>query len=154
MKFGEAIENLKKGKRVTRKGWNGKGMYLEMQNPDDHSKMTRSYIYMKTVNDDLVPWVASQSDMIEEDWELVNPDPIKMEDFTAMKSCQIEALIRKYGHQKIQDLEIVSGDYIWKIGSCEINHSSPMFFSGRSCEITLTLERFDCDGAEMKITFR
>ena len=74
MKFGEAIEYLKKGKRVTRKGWNGKGMYLEMQNPDDHSKMTRSYIYMKTVNDDLVPWVASQSDMIEEDWELVKPD--------------------------------------------------------------------------------
>ena len=153
MKFGEAIEYLKKGKRVTRKGWNGKGMYLEMQNPDDHSKMTRSYIYMKTVNDDLVPWVASQSDMIEEDWELVKPDPIKMEDFTAMKSCQIEALIRKYGSQ-IEDLEIVSGDCIWRIRSYEINGSAPIFFSSSLCEVTLTLNRYDRDGAEMEITFR
>ena len=153
MKFGEAIENLKKGKRVTRKGWNGKGMYLEMQNPDDHSKMTRSYIYMKTVNDDLVPWVASQSDMIEEDWELVKPDPIKMEDFTAMRSCQIEALISKYGSQ-IEDLEIMSGNKIWKIRSYELNASAPMFFSSRSSEITMRLDRFDHNGAEMEITFR
>jgi len=66
--FGEAIKFLKDGLRVTRKGWNGKDMYLELQVPDAHSKMSRPYIYMKTVNDDLVPWVASQTDILAEDW--------------------------------------------------------------------------------------
>ncbi len=68
MNFGDAVAMLKEGERVTRKGWNGKGMYLELQRPDAHSKMTRSYIYMKTVDDQLVPWVASQTDILAEDW--------------------------------------------------------------------------------------
>jgi len=68
MNFGDAVAMLKEGERVTRKGWNGKGMYLELQRPDAHSKMTRSYIYMKTVDDELVPWVASQTDILAEDW--------------------------------------------------------------------------------------
>ena len=68
--FGSAIAHLKEGGRVARAGWNGKGMWLELQVPDENSKMTRSYIYMKTVDDDLVPWVASQTDILAEDWEL------------------------------------------------------------------------------------
>lgn len=39
MKFGAAIEKLKQGLKVTRKGWNGKGMYLMLQVPDKNSKM-------------------------------------------------------------------------------------------------------------------
>jgi hypothetical protein len=66
--FGYAILSLKDGRQVTREGWNGKGMYLELQVPDAHSKMSRPYIYMKTVNDELVPWVASQTDILAEDW--------------------------------------------------------------------------------------
>ncbi len=68
MVFGEAIEELKRGGRVCRAGWNGKGMWLELQRPDEHSKMTLPYIYMKTAQDGLVPWLASQSDMLSEDW--------------------------------------------------------------------------------------
>ncbi len=49
-------------------GWNGKGMYLSLQVPDAHSKMTQAYIYMKTADDTLVPWLASQTDMLSEDW--------------------------------------------------------------------------------------
>lgn len=44
-------------------------MWLALQLPDAGSKMTRPYIYMKTAQDDLVPWLASQADVLGEDWE-------------------------------------------------------------------------------------
>ena len=69
--FGEAISELKKGNKVTRKGWNGKNMWLELQVPDAHSKMTLPYIYMKTADNNQVPWLASQTDMLSEDWEVI-----------------------------------------------------------------------------------
>lgn len=68
--FGCAVEQLKEGRRVTREGWNGKGMWLELQRPDAHSKMTLPYIYMRTAQGDLVPWLASQTDILAEDWRL------------------------------------------------------------------------------------
>lgn len=70
MNFGQALEALKAGNRVCRSGWNGKGMWLELQVPDAHSKMSLPYIYMKTATNDLVPWLASQTDMLAEDWEI------------------------------------------------------------------------------------
>lgn len=66
--FGVALDKLKAGKRQQREGWNGKGMYIELQVPDEHSKMSLPYIYMKTAQGDLVPWLASQSDLLSEDW--------------------------------------------------------------------------------------
>ena len=69
--IGWAIETLKEGIAVTRKGWNGAGQYLMLQKPDANSKMTKPYIYIVTVDGDLVPWLASQTDILEEDWELV-----------------------------------------------------------------------------------
>ena len=66
--FRKAIEVLKNGGKVCRTGWNGKNMWLELQRPDEHSKMTLQYIYMFTAQGDLVPWLASQSDMLAEDW--------------------------------------------------------------------------------------
>lgn len=121
MKFGEAIEAMKKGKRVTRKGWNGKGMYLEMQNPDDHSKMTRSYIYMKTVNDEFVPWVASQSDIIEEDWEIVLEEMyITLDDFLAMHPHEILSIIEEYQND-MKKLTFVSGDKKFKLRELTID---------------------------------
>ena len=69
--FGQAIEALKQGKKVARAGWNGKGMHLELQRPDAHSKMTLPYIYMYTAQGDNVPWLASQTDMFSEDWVTV-----------------------------------------------------------------------------------
>ena len=71
MNFGDAIQALKRGERVCRAGWNGKGMWLALQRPDAHSKMTLPYIYMRTAQGDLVPWLASQTDLLAEDWELV-----------------------------------------------------------------------------------
>lgn len=72
LNFGSALNLLTQGTRVARKGWNGKGMYIELQEPDDFSKMTLPYIFMSTVTGDLVPWLASQTDILALDWERVN----------------------------------------------------------------------------------
>lgn len=66
--FGDALSYLKAGLKVTREGWNGKGMWLHLQRPDENSKMRRPYIYMNPVDGMLVPWVASQTDLLAEDW--------------------------------------------------------------------------------------
>lgn len=66
--FSEALEALLKGKKVYREGWNGRGQFLTLQRPDSGSKMTLPYIYITTVQGDLVPWIASQTDLLSEDW--------------------------------------------------------------------------------------
>jgi hypothetical protein len=71
MNFGQAIEVMRAGGRVSRLGWNGPGQWLGLQVPDEHSNMTRPYIYIHTVQGDLVPWLASQADMLGEDWHEV-----------------------------------------------------------------------------------
>lgn len=68
--FGWALMELRAGKKVTRPGWNGKGMWLALQVPDANSKMSLPYIYLKTVDDKLVPWLPSQTDVLATDWEL------------------------------------------------------------------------------------
>lgn len=69
--FGAVLKGLRQGKRYTRLGWNGVGMYIELQVPTPESKMTLPYIFMSTPNRDLVPWLASQTDMLAEDWSEV-----------------------------------------------------------------------------------
>lgn len=80
MNFGLALEALKDGKKVARSGWNGKGIFIELQLPDAYSKMTHPYIFIDTTglqtdNPDApksrVPWLASQTDMLSEDWMIV-----------------------------------------------------------------------------------
>ncbi len=66
--FGWAIRKIKEGYKVYRSGWNGKGMWLHLQVPDSGSKMGLPYIYINTVNGELVPWIASQNDLLSEDW--------------------------------------------------------------------------------------
>lgn len=80
--FSTALDELKKWLKVTRKGWNGKWMFLQLQKPDQFSKMTLPYIYIniedKTKRPDdwtdycpvynKVPWTASQTDLLMEDW--------------------------------------------------------------------------------------
>lgn len=68
MNFSMILDSLKAGKKVSRLGWNGPDQYLELQVPDEHSKMTLPYIYIRTVQGDLVPWLASQTDLLAEDW--------------------------------------------------------------------------------------
>lgn len=84
--FGQAIEALKQGKKVARAGWNGKGMFLFLV-PGSTFKVNRapllgiypegtevnycSHIDMKTADDKVVPWLASQTDVLAEDWGIV-----------------------------------------------------------------------------------
>lgn len=71
--FSIALEGMKRGEQWCRTGWNGKGMFVEVQVPDEHSKMRRPYLYMSPVGGELVPWVASQSDLLAEDWWRFTP---------------------------------------------------------------------------------
>jgi uncharacterized membrane protein len=72
--LGAALKLLRDGKAVSRRGWNGKSMWLKLQVPDAHSKMSLPYIYMRTATGQLVPWLASQSDLLADDWVEVEDD--------------------------------------------------------------------------------
>ena len=79
MDFGQALNALKIGKKVARTGWNGKGMYLFLVKGEDLSDIFDpdscdcvDSIGMKTAQDTLViGWLASQTDMLAEDWDIV-----------------------------------------------------------------------------------
>lgn len=88
--FGLAIEAMKLGKKVARFGWNGKGMFLYLVGPGRYPPSTPAgneiaisqkdglvpylpYIAMLTVQGDVVPWLASQTDVLAEDWEIIQP---------------------------------------------------------------------------------
>lgn len=78
MDFGAALDLIKKGDRVARAGWNSEGMYLfrvahwdgtgdGALNDCPHSP----FIAMKTADGKVVPWLASQTDVLAEDWALL-----------------------------------------------------------------------------------
>lgn len=93
MNFGQALEQLKQGKRVARSGWNGKGMWLALTpessiypedarsgavlakaklDPDTSLIVIRAHIDMCTVDGSIqVGWLASQTDMLADDWSVV-----------------------------------------------------------------------------------
>lgn len=77
MDIGQALEKLKEGKRVARAGWNGKGMWLILIDTKMYevcpfsNEILLPWIGMKTVDDKFVPWLASQTDILAEDWEAV-----------------------------------------------------------------------------------
>ena len=92
MTFGAAVELLKAGRKVSRAGWNGKGMWLRLVHPyaahpedapdaqpsnpyfraaDNHPDAEGTmlpWIGMKTADNKFVPWLASQTDVLSEDW--------------------------------------------------------------------------------------
>lgn len=70
MNIGEAVEAMNAGDTVTRAGWNGKDQFLTLQKPDVNSKMSLPYVYITTVQGDLVPWLCSQTDLLATDWEV------------------------------------------------------------------------------------
>lgn len=89
MNFGDALTELKAGKRVSRAGWNGKGMWLSLPERSGATEdaeyqvsqdmlLTRDgqyytmgpWIGMKTADNKFVPWLASQTDILAEDWSL------------------------------------------------------------------------------------
>lgn len=65
--FGWAIKLIKLGYKTARYSWNGRDMYI-MYVPGDPSQRQLPYIAMKTSNGNFVPWLASQSDMLADDW--------------------------------------------------------------------------------------
>jgi len=83
--FGQAIEAAKAGKKIARRNWNGKNMWLQLVEMDWYSVLPEKiegiqtgpewnllpWIGMKTADDKFVPWLASQSDMLESDWCVV-----------------------------------------------------------------------------------
>ncbi|WP_455363580.1 DUF2829 domain-containing protein [[Eubacterium] cellulosolvens] len=71
MTFSEALELIKDGFRLTRMGWNGPNQYVTLQRPDEHSKMTEPYIYIVNAQGGVVPWLASQGDLMATDWDVV-----------------------------------------------------------------------------------
>jgi len=72
--FSDALNSIKSGAKAYREGWNGKGLRIQIQRPDEGSMMTLPYIYMsypedaKTTPGCKVPWIASQTDMLADDW--------------------------------------------------------------------------------------
>ena len=68
MDFGDVIKRMKEDKnlRFTRTGWNGKGMFISKVVPDCPVKLP--YLVMFTATKQFVPWLASQTDMLAEDW--------------------------------------------------------------------------------------
>lgn len=83
MNFGQAIEAFKQGKKIARTGWNGKGMFLIYVPSEKWGIIDKiglgipkgnllPWIGMKTADNKFVPWLASQTDMIAEDWEIVD----------------------------------------------------------------------------------
>jgi len=75
MEIGNALFVLRQGGKVTRYGWNGKNMWIKMQKPDAHSKMTAPYLYIEYPaghpaypNGSRIPWLASQTDLLADDW--------------------------------------------------------------------------------------
>lgn len=84
MTFGDALEALKDGERVARKGWNGKDMYVFLAHEADFvtdadisafdhlAVEVGDMLVMKTAQDTFQPgWLASQADMLAEDWYIV-----------------------------------------------------------------------------------
>lgn len=95
LNFGDAIKALKEGKKVARQGWNGKGMFIflnegkmiypnMLRNPSNETPVEKivndrekgmealPFIIMKTADDKFCPgWLASQTDMLSEDWMIV-----------------------------------------------------------------------------------
>lgn len=89
MNFSAALADVKAGQKITREGWNGTGMYVVHQPgypngipinantakatgiPEGTTCVFRPYLMMKTAQGDFVPWAASQSDLLADDWSIV-----------------------------------------------------------------------------------
>ena len=90
LNFSEALELVKAGSKISRDGWNGKGMFVVYQKgypegipinantatalglPQGTVKKFLPYLMMSTAQGDFVPWLASQTDILAEDWGVAN----------------------------------------------------------------------------------
>lgn len=92
--FETALAECKKGKKISRAGWNGRKMYVVLQKaiaeaipidkntaettglPEGTKCKFLSYLMFKTVDNSFVPWVASQTDLLADDWFLFEYEKI------------------------------------------------------------------------------
>ena len=86
MDFGEAVKLLKEGKRLQRRGWNGKKQYIELatnisyKNPEgwiinaEHNAIGNKAIAFVGTSGVQLGWLASQADMLAEDWQIANKE--------------------------------------------------------------------------------
>lgn len=89
LSFSAALAILKCGYRLQRDGWNGKGMFIYYVRPGNYNPCTAAaekivneegkvpysaYIAFYTVDKKVVPWVASQTDLLADDWRVVGED--------------------------------------------------------------------------------
>lgn len=90
MKFGDALEAIKQGSKIARKGWNGKGMFVyyvpaakypasrnelnTMASNADSDGMVKynAYMAIKNVDGTVSTWVPSVNDCFADDWELLD----------------------------------------------------------------------------------
>lgn len=80
--YADAIDHIRARKRMCRKGWNGKGMYVflieshewEFSAMGEHlgASTVSPFIAMKTVGGTIIPWLCSQADALADDWEVYN----------------------------------------------------------------------------------
>lgn len=87
--FGQAIEMMKHGTRMSRRGWNGKNQYIELatcisyKTPDgeivnaEHEAIGNAAIAFVGTSGVQMGWLASQADMLAEDWEVYGPQPVE-----------------------------------------------------------------------------
>jgi len=89
MDFGRALDALKEGCKVQRSGWNGKNMFVVLQKgypdgipinantaralgePEGRIHKFLPYLMFRTAQGDFVPWLASQTDMLSDDWQII-----------------------------------------------------------------------------------
>ena len=87
MNFSEALQAIKDGMRVQRYGWNGKGMFVFLVPgstfqvnrapllgiyPEGTTINYHAHVDMKTADNMIVPWLVSQTDLLAEDWQIVD----------------------------------------------------------------------------------
>ena len=84
LNFGQALQAAKAGYKITRKGWNGKGLSVKMFSPSENSEMSLPFLYMVYPSTPAsetapsnhigakVPWLASQTDLLAEDWMILD----------------------------------------------------------------------------------
>lgn len=86
MNFSQALDELKTGKKVSRTGWNGKNMFVFLV-PGSRFKVNRppllgiypegteidyhAHVDMRTATGQIVPWLVSQTDLLADDWGVV-----------------------------------------------------------------------------------
>lgn len=87
MNFSQALDEIKAGKRVARAGWNGKNMFVFLV-PGSRFTVNRAplmgiypegteidyhaHVDMRTATGQIVPWLVSQTDLLADDWDVVN----------------------------------------------------------------------------------